>query len=178
MTAVWASPQLDPAGVLIHFILGLVAALIYQHGARSCCKLAENCLHTGRTVCNPFQCKRPSRNARPGSPMPRNCVGPEAKGLPLQQELPLCESQDTFRSLNPLAWKFYLLTQLLHGFSQSTMEPGHQGWAQDSSAWPVASQCLMGRRAFLPRKQVQIAGSLPKAVLLRPKGGQAQGSAT
>lgn len=58
MTAVWASPQLNPAGVLIHFILGLVAAFNLSARCRSCCKLAENCLHTGRTVCNPFPRKR------------------------------------------------------------------------------------------------------------------------
>lgn len=71
MTAVWASPQLDPAGVLIHFILGLVAAFNLSARRRSCCKLAENCVHTGQTVSNPSQCKRGFL------PMPRKCAGQE-----------------------------------------------------------------------------------------------------
>lgn len=50
MTAVWASPQLDPAGVLIHFILGLVAAFNLSARRHSCCKLAENGLHTGEQL--------------------------------------------------------------------------------------------------------------------------------
>jgi len=43
----------------MYFILGLGAAFNLSARLRSCCKLAENCLHTqGLKFCNPFGATR------------------------------------------------------------------------------------------------------------------------
>lgn len=146
MTAVWASPQLDPAGVLIHFILGLVAAFNLSARRHSCCKLAENCVHAGQTVCNPFQCKRVF-------PMPRKCAGQERPRLsPVPGGSPP-KTPDTFRSLAwLLACKFYpphsTSSQALATRRQA---PVTRAWPRDPSTWRFTLILERGG-TFLPKE--------------------------